>query len=341
MTWKVPGTLQNMVSWNNVDRMQELEQPKVVVKALVLIHEINEKESFGGDCVKLQWIVDLFIWIILWEYVIIMLCYKSKMHKYAKKLDSELNKLKNYNIIIKSDYNDYIHVKTYNNGLSKMWFSKDKNEQDTNMFQSMYNANDLEKIHLTYIYPLLTCLVYCNKLNNSLMIGLGGGHIPLFIKEKYPNINIEVVEIDEKVAIASENMGMRVIDGLTICIDDGINFLKNNTNKYDLVIIDLDSEESILKFNFDKIVYSVDDNGILAINSFTYNQTLLPNILKKYFVCIKHFKLHTNNVFICSKEKSKYEQMNKKISIEMISNIFIKHQQEFVSSVNSINYNML
>ena len=273
-----------------------------------------------------------------------MICYKSKTYKYKKKLKKlkgELNKLKNDSITIKSDYNDYIHVKTYNSGLSKMWFSKDRNEQDNNIFQSMYNVNDLEKIHLTYIYPLLTCLVYCDTLNNSLMIGLGGGHIPLFIKEKYPNIDIKVVEIDEKVAIASENMGMRVINGLTICIDDGINFFKNSTNKYDLVIIDLDSEESLLKFNFDKIANSVNSNGILAINSFTYNQTLLPNILKKYFVCIKHFRSHTNNVFICSKEKSKYEQMNKKISVEMINNIFMKHQQEFVSNVNSIDYNML
>lgn len=51
ITWKVSETLQNMVSWDNVDKMEELEQTEVVTsapKTLAPIHESTEEESFEG-----------------------------------------------------------------------------------------------------------------------------------------------------------------------------------------------------------------------------------------------------------------------------------------------------
>lgn len=271
--------------------------------------------------------------------------YYKKTQKYSEKLEKEISKIKNDHIVIKSNINDYIHIITSNKGLAKMWFSKNKDDINSYVFQSMYDINDLEKIYLTYIYPLMTSLFYCQKLNNILMIGLGGGHIPLLVGKllsklpsKLPSTNIQVVEIDDKVVTASKYMSMDATSFLNIHIDDGINFLKNNKNKYDLVIIDLDDEKSLIKFDFDKINDSIENDGVLAINSFTLSQTQLPNILKKYFKCSKYFKLPSNNVFVCSRICDK---LNKKIDIQMVQNIFTKYQQDFLNTVNNINYTML
>lgn len=282
-----------------------------------------------------------------------MINYKLKLYKYEHKMKNMLNNLKgsssilnetknlgNNHFVRKSMGDNYIHVKIDADGIGEMWFSTYETAIYHNITQSMYNPNDLEKNYLTYIYPLLTCLFYCTQLNDILIIGLGGGNIPLFIKNKYPNSNIEIVEIDENVAIMAKYISTD-IDKLKIHIDDGNEFLKKNTKKYNLIIIDLDGEKSILKFNFDKIFDALTNDGILAINSYTeFPPTQLPDKLKNY-ACIKHYKLYSNNIFICSKNILMYETMNKQMDNNMIKNIFTKYSKNFIDTVNELQFNML
>ncbi len=77
-----------------------------------------------------------------------------------------------------------------------MWFTEDMELTTPISYQSIYNRYDLDKFYLTYFYPLLVCFNYATDIKKCLCIGLGGGHIPLFLQKKYPNLQIDVVEID-------------------------------------------------------------------------------------------------------------------------------------------------
>lgn len=56
-----------------------------------------------------------------------------------------------------------------------------------------------------------------------LLVGLGGGGLPQFLRDFVPNINIEVVELDPAVLeVAKEWFGLRPDDRLSITLGDGL-----------------------------------------------------------------------------------------------------------------------
>ena len=79
-----------------------------------------------------------------------------------------------------------------------------------------------------------------NNSSTCLILGLGGGDVIRILKGLYPNLKMTVVEIDPvMIGMADEFFGMGVSSQLKIIKDDAWKFLKKNTVKYDLIIIDL------------------------------------------------------------------------------------------------------
>lgn len=56
-----------------------------------------------------------------------------------------------------------------------------------------------------------------------LLVGLGGGCLPQFLRDFVPNVTVEVVELDPVVMqVAKEWFGFRPDDRLTVCLGDGL-----------------------------------------------------------------------------------------------------------------------
>ena len=56
-----------------------------------------------------------------------------------------------------------------------------------------------------------------------LLVGLGGGGLPQFVRDFVPGANIEVVELDPVVLeVAKEWFGFRPDDHLTVTLGDGL-----------------------------------------------------------------------------------------------------------------------
>ena len=228
--------------------------------------------------------------------------------------------------------NNFIYVKTRQNGMSQMWFTDDVETTgyDPTSYQTIYNRYDLDKFYLTYFYPLFMCFNYINvNIKRCLCVGLGGGHIPLFLQKKYPNLQIDVVEIDNGVFTASKHMGFSESDNIKIYIEDGINFIENSIKMYDVIIIDLDGEES---FNFTDVSNILEENGIVAINSYYLNKNdRLKNKIKQIFNCIKYYELEHNDVFLCKKNLNEFYKMMDPINASIPSPIFEKYKNDFIT----------
>ena len=71
------------------------------------------------------------------------------------------------------------------------------------------------------------------------MIGLGGGVLPRFLNEVYPDIEIDVVEVDPRVTeLARRYFGFKESPRLRVFEDDGRAFVKQRGHKYDMVFLD-------------------------------------------------------------------------------------------------------
>ncbi|XP_015687502.1 eEF1A lysine and N-terminal methyltransferase isoform X2 [Protobothrops mucrosquamatus] len=86
---------------------------------------------------------------------------------------------------------------------------------------------------------------------HMLVIGLGGGSLPLFLHDYFLQCSVDVVEIDSAMLeVATRWFGFSPGDRLKIYIADGLVYVANLTAKapssYDVIMFDVDSKDSTL-----------------------------------------------------------------------------------------------
>ena len=72
----------------------------------------------------------------------------------------------------------------------------------------------------------------------ALILGLGAGTIPVIWKEVFPDLKIDIVEIDPTIAEIAKKY-FEVPKDLNIYISDGAKFVSETSNVYDLVVVDV------------------------------------------------------------------------------------------------------
>jgi spermidine synthase len=79
------------------------------------------------------------------------------------------------------------------------------------------------------------------KINSVLLLGLGGGSIIYSLRDKFNyNGKIHAIDIDQKViSIAKHEFGIATSTDLRIDNCDALEFVKNSSSNYDLIIVDL------------------------------------------------------------------------------------------------------
>lgn len=70
---------------------------------------------------------------------------------------------------------------------------------------------------------MLVCSSLLDGPVSVLLVGLGGGGLPQFLRDFVPNVNIEVVELDPAVLdVAKEWFGLKLDDRLVVTLGDGL-----------------------------------------------------------------------------------------------------------------------
>jgi spermidine synthase len=125
----------------------------------------------------------------------------------------------------------YSHiVVTENNGIRHLMFDK--------VTQSSGRPDEPRYLHHAYTQAMMAGLALTTP-NRVLVIGLGGGSMPMFIHAHFPNAIIDVVEIDPTVLeVATRYFGYREDDHLKTFIEDGAAFVERVQQQYDLVLLD-------------------------------------------------------------------------------------------------------
>lgn len=138
----------------------------------------------------------------------------------------------------------------------------------------MYDKEDVQKIYLTYIFQIMEAFNYVT-LTSVLLIGFGSGHIPLIIRDINPDTIIDAIDINPEVYQHAKKMGYTDDKNTNIIFEDGKQYIKNVTKKYDLIIIDIDSENVTNQFDFGQIKKILSNQGLLVINSISKSNVIL------------------------------------------------------------------
>jgi len=105
--------------------------------------------------------------------------------------------------------------------------------------QSVVKKGDLDYLGLPYARSAMIGLAFTEKLNRILVLGLGAGNIPMFLRKYYSDVLIDVVDIDPQIIVlAKQYFNFLEDDLLQAHIQDGRVFIENTQKPYDLVFLD-------------------------------------------------------------------------------------------------------
>ncbi len=170
----------------------------------------------------------------------------------------------------------------------EIWF-KGKGERDF-FLQSRINVNCPFELALVYSQMMMASLFLQPTPKRILMIGLGAAVVSNFMHDQFPDLHLDVVEIDPMVLTAAKKyFFLKESPRYKVHVQDGRVFLKNQIGKepYDMVFLDAFKSGSVpyhLKtVEFYKEIKSVlTPNGLVGSNLYGKSNTMKPSDRKSF-----------------------------------------------------------
>ncbi len=139
--------------------------------------------------------------------------------------------------------------------------------------QGIWNPKKPDEMISNYSrYTTLFLSMLDHPPERVLFIGMGIGMLPRFVGKHFPDIIIDVVEIDPDIPdIASKYFAYVKTPGTNIIIRDGRDFINRNKHKYDLIFIDAYNSRCIpfqltTREFYSKIRDALKPHGIVSVN---------------------------------------------------------------------------
>ena len=106
--------------------------------------------------------------------------------------------------------------------------------------QSVVKPGDPDHLELPYARVALAGLALCEEPRRILVVGLGGGTLPMFLRTHYPAATIDVAEIDSDVVdVAKKFFGFVEDEGMRAHVGDGRQFIERAPQRdYDIIFLD-------------------------------------------------------------------------------------------------------
>jgi len=184
----------------------------------------------------------------------------------------------------RTQYNDIYVIQNGEN--RELWF---KGNGDY-FLQSRVNVEKQKQLALVYSNMMMASLLFCPQPRRLLMVGLGGAAVTNFLSDWFPNLKIDVVEIDKKVIeVSKKYFFLQESSRYRIFEEDGRVFIQKRKGQelYDWIIIDAFKSGSIpyhLKTHefYKEIRAILEPNGIVGSNLYGKGNTLKPRDTKTF-----------------------------------------------------------
>ena len=143
--------------------------------------------------------------------------------------------------------------------------------------QSCFNKHRPKEMLFPYTRMMMASLLLDPEPKRILMLGLGGGTLPMALDALLPETRIDVIEIDPAVTrVAREYFGFAPSERVKVIAQDGRVFVKRAAQageRYDLVMLDAFNGEYIpehlmTREFLEEVRALLADSGVLAANTF-------------------------------------------------------------------------
>lgn len=128
---------------------------------------------------------------------------------------------------------------------------------------------DTRQPYLDFLHAPLAILPTAGRV---LVIGLGGGVLPKRMIHDYPEMRVDVVELDQTVVdIAHDYFGLPHDERLRVIVGDGREYLETTDGRYDVIVVDAYHEThmpfALSTLEFVRLARSrLTPGGVLAFN---------------------------------------------------------------------------
>ena len=190
----------------------------------------------------------------------------------------------------KTRYNDIYVIQ---NGVHReLWF-KGNGEY---YLQSRMDTQGQNPLALVYSRMIMASLLFCPEPRRMLMVGLGGAAVSNCLGEWFPNLKIDIVEVDGKVIdVAKKYFSLRESSHCKVFEEDGRVFIQNRKEQepYDWIILDAFKSGSIpyhLKTEefYKEIRAVLRPGGVVGSNLYGKGNTLKPRDTKTFLSVFPH-----------------------------------------------------
>lgn len=112
--------------------------------------------------------------------------------------------------------------------------------RECDFVQGAMSLADPDTLVLEYTRSALVALAFLPRAPRSILcLGLGTGSLPRFLASRYPEAQVDVVEIDPAVPpVAKSFFRFRTGTRLRVHVADAADFVKDRRDRYDLVVLD-------------------------------------------------------------------------------------------------------
>ena len=105
--------------------------------------------------------------------------------------------------------------------------------------QTVVKPGHPEYLGFAYTKVAFVGLALTHNPQRMLVVGVGGGTMPMFLRKYYPDAVIDAVDIDPDVVhVAKEYFGLREDARLKAHVGDGRAFVENTREPYDIIFLD-------------------------------------------------------------------------------------------------------
>jgi len=164
--------------------------------------------------------------------------------------------------------------------------------------QSCFDQRKPDKMVFIYARMMMASLLLQPQPKRILMIGLGGGTLPMALDRLFPEATQDVVEIDEAVVrVARDYFDFAPSDRVKVFAQDGRVFVKRAVRrgeKYDLIMLDAFNgdyipEHLMTREFLEEVRALLTPDGVLAANTFSisrlydHESVTYANVFGTYF----------------------------------------------------------
>lgn len=105
--------------------------------------------------------------------------------------------------------------------------------------QSSMILDAADKLDLRYSQSMAAALAFHPAPQDVLLVGLGGASVPKFIQKNFPDVRLDIVEIDpDVVKVCQEWFEFKGTPNTRVIVMDGRMYLKRSPKQYDIILLD-------------------------------------------------------------------------------------------------------